>query len=121
MFFAKRGFKEWESRARDETESFWAMRNDMRRERKLPGYFDKEVYDILDSAAAPAPATVNSAAAVGAEEAGGGGDAEVHIYDSNRRAGCGAEDGLFSDCERDEAFVAAKDVPAPVVPVSGLG
>lgn len=32
--------KEWESQIRDETESFWVMRNDLRRERKLAGFFD---------------------------------------------------------------------------------
>ena len=31
--------KEWESQIREETESFWVMRNDLRRERKLPGFF----------------------------------------------------------------------------------
>ncbi|KAF5181505.1 Trihelix transcription factor asr3 [Thalictrum thalictroides] len=41
--------KEWESvKSGGESESFWVMRNDLRRERKLPGFFDKEVYDILD-------------------------------------------------------------------------
>lgn len=94
--------KEWETRARDETESFWVMRNDLRRERKLPGYFDREVYNILDSpsaAAAAAEATAMAAA-----------DEELHLYDSNRRVG--SEDGLFSDCEKDEGLglVAAKDV-----------
>ncbi|GMP82182.1 hypothetical protein CsSME_00036612 [Camellia sinensis var. sinensis] len=39
--------KEWESQIREEAESFWVMRNDLRRERKLPGFFDREVYDIL--------------------------------------------------------------------------
>ncbi|XP_022641587.1 trihelix transcription factor ASR3-like isoform X3 [Vigna radiata var. radiata] len=41
--------KEWESQIREESDSFWVMRNDLRRDRKLPGFFDKEVYDILDS------------------------------------------------------------------------
>lgn len=110
--------KEWESQIRDETESFWLMRNDVRRERKLPGYFDREVYDVLDSpsssaapaaAAAPSPAKVSEAAV---------GDEEVHLYDSNRRVG--GEDGLFSDCERDEVLATpANHVPAPV-PISGL-
>ncbi|PIA32804.1 hypothetical protein AQUCO_04300021v1 [Aquilegia coerulea] len=41
--------KEWESvKSSGESESFWVMRNDLRRERKLPGFFDREVYDILD-------------------------------------------------------------------------
>ncbi|KAJ1443075.1 hypothetical protein SESBI_00355 [Sesbania bispinosa] len=80
--------KEWESRVRDETESFWLMRNDLRRERKLPGYFDREVFDILDApsqaaaAAAPSTATVSETVV---------GDEEVHLYDSNRRVG--GEDG----------------------------
>ncbi|KAK9050890.1 hypothetical protein SSX86_027515 [Deinandra increscens subsp. villosa] len=39
--------KEWETQIKKE-ESFWIMRNDLRRERKLPGFFDREVYDILD-------------------------------------------------------------------------
>ncbi|XP_061367046.1 trihelix transcription factor ASR3-like [Gastrolobium bilobum] len=109
--------KEWESQVRDETESFWLMRNDLRRERKLPGYFDREVYDILDASPSPSSAAAGTAAlglptATVTEAVG---DEEVHLYDSNRRVG--GEDGLFSDCERDEVFAAAKDVPAPV-PIS---
>lgn len=41
--------KEWESRISDESDSFWVMRNDSRRERRLPGFFDREVYEILDA------------------------------------------------------------------------
>ncbi|KAL2329693.1 hypothetical protein Fmac_017274 [Flemingia macrophylla] len=108
--------KEWESQVRDETESFWLMRNDLRRERKLPGYFDREVYNILDSpstAAASAAETPLLAAAPPTV------DEEVHLYDSNRRVG--SEDGLFSDCEKDEVLLlaSAKDFPAPV-PISGI-
>ncbi|XP_027352058.1 trihelix transcription factor ASR3-like isoform X2 [Abrus precatorius] len=99
--------KEWESQARDETESFWLMRNDLRRERKLPGYFDREVYDILDSPSTAPPPPVEAPSTVV--------DEEVHLYDSNRRVG--GEDGLFSDCEKDEVLGTAKDVPAPV-PIS---
>ncbi|KAG5016838.1 hypothetical protein AAZX31_08G252100 [Glycine max] len=108
--------KEWESQVRDETESFWLMRNDLRRERKLPGYFDREVYNILDSPSSTAAAAAAAAAAetpvpvATVEE-------EVHLYDSNRRVG--SEDGLFSDSEKDEVLLLAttKDVPAPV-PIS---
>ncbi|RDY08964.1 Trihelix transcription factor ASR3, partial [Mucuna pruriens] len=102
--------KEWESQVRDETESFWLMRNDLRRERKLPGYFDREVYNILDSPSTAAAAETPVAAPAG--------DEEVHLYDSNRRVG--GEDGLFSDSEKDEVLLlaAAKDVAAPV-PISG--
>ncbi|KAI3983457.1 hypothetical protein MKX01_038877 [Papaver californicum] len=49
--------KEWESQILEETESFWVKRNDLRRERKLPGFFDREVYDILDGGVV-APLTV---------------------------------------------------------------
>lgn len=114
--------KEWESQVRDETESFWLMRNDLRRERKLPGYFDREVYDILDSpsavAAAAAAITEAPVSLTGSETVG---DEEVHLYDSNRKAS--GEDGLFSDGEKDEVLTLPKDVrvhlPAPV-PISGL-
>ncbi|KAK1293912.1 hypothetical protein QJS10_CPA16g00824 [Acorus calamus] len=41
--------REWESR---NSRSFWSMRNDARRESGLPGFFDREVYDILDDGAA---------------------------------------------------------------------
>lgn len=40
--------KTWDSRVGREGESFWTMRSDFRRERKLPGFFDQEVYDVLD-------------------------------------------------------------------------
>ncbi|XP_058736555.1 trihelix transcription factor ASR3 isoform X1 [Vicia villosa] len=112
--------KEWETQVRDETESFWLMRNDLRRERKLPGYFDREVYDILDSpsvavAAAAAAAATVLPVAVSVSEAVG--DEEVHIYDSNRKVS--GEDGLFSDFEKDEILVSSKDVHVPSpVPIS---
>ncbi|CAJ2669300.1 hypothetical protein L195_g023729 [Trifolium pratense] len=110
--------KEWESQVRDETESFWLMRNDLRRERKLPGYFDREVYDILDSpsmaAAAAAAATATVVVPVAVSEPVG--DEEIHIYDSNRKVS--GEDGLFSDFEKDEVLVPTKDVhvrsPVPI-------
>ncbi|KFK31014.1 hypothetical protein AALP_AA6G057200 [Arabis alpina] len=47
--------KEWESQIKEETESYWLMRNDVRREKKLPGFFDKEVYDIVDGGVIPPP------------------------------------------------------------------
>lgn len=124
--------KEWEAQIRDDTESFWVMRNDLRRQRKLPGFFDKEVYDILDSgsqtpalalALAPATATATVTATVTAtptvtvatpvdKSKDGGGvaaaadeaeaDTEPHLYDSRSAAG---EDGLFSDFEQEEIGV----------------
>ncbi|GMY26637.1 trihelix transcription factor ASR3 [Fagus crenata] len=99
--------KEWESQAKEETESFWVMRNDLRRERKLPGFFDKEVYDILDSGSGGVPESALAdtglsltlaAPAPAAEEV----ETEAGIlFDSGRSAA--AEDGLFSDFEQDES------------------
>ncbi|XVE63765.1 hypothetical protein DITRI_Ditri07aG0046200 [Diplodiscus trichospermus] len=40
--------KTWELQMEKEAESFWMIKSDLRRERKLPGSFDREVYDILD-------------------------------------------------------------------------
>ncbi|XP_027936927.1 trihelix transcription factor ASR3-like [Vigna unguiculata] len=142
--------KEWESQIREESDSFWVMRNDLRRDRKLPGFFDKEVYDILDSGSqAPALAlalssppsmTVTvckdmrmdmdtkrgytpapSSASVPAEPE------EPHLYDSNRIAP--VEDGLFSDFEQDEVSASPdkKDIFPPSnrvfpapIPISGV-
>ncbi|OAY76213.1 Trihelix transcription factor ASR3, partial [Ananas comosus] len=119
--------KEWErARGGDRGESFWAMRNDLRRERRLPGFFDREVYDILDGVAAAASGEEKDeeieeeeeeAAAAAAEkkrrrrkkkteEEAEEGEAEVEeaVFDSGRTA---AEDGLFSDSEEEEAVAVA--------------
>ncbi|KAK4350124.1 hypothetical protein RND71_029437 [Anisodus tanguticus] len=40
--------KAWESQANGSSESYWMMSNDLRREKRLPGSFDREVYDVLD-------------------------------------------------------------------------
>ncbi|CAA7396364.1 unnamed protein product [Spirodela intermedia] len=121
--------KEWEARRRSESggESFWVMRNDLRRERKLPGFFDKEVYDILDgtteggepveeqeeeeeeepgdSLRREVPeAAVAPAAAAEPDPGAVAGDAEepatgvAAVFDSGRTA---AEDALFSDFEQE--------------------
>ncbi|XP_057507952.1 trihelix transcription factor ASR3-like [Actinidia eriantha] len=104
--------KEWESQVRDEAESFWAMRNDLRRERKLPGFFDREVYDMLEGGTAAASAAAETEA----------------VFDSGRSAA--AEDGLFSDFEQttreeegggpEKYFVPAEVGYTPAtVPISG--
>ncbi|XP_016493156.1 trihelix transcription factor ASR3 isoform X2 [Nicotiana tabacum] len=108
--------KEWECGIKEESESFWVMRNDLRRERKLPGFFDREVYQILDRgsggeeieeglALALAPA-----AAVNEPEA---------LFDSGRSAA--ADEGLFSDFEQSEAGDKDKHMPIPApTPISGI-
>ncbi|KAF5779882.1 putative transcription factor MYB family [Helianthus annuus] len=92
--------KEWESQIKEEADSFWVMRNDLRRERKLPGFFDREVYDILDGGG-PSPASLVLSLAPSAETT----ENEV-VFDSGRTAA--ADDGLFSDEGIKEA------APAPI-------
>lgn len=99
--------KEWESQIKEEAESFWVMRNDLRRERKLPGFFDREVYDILDgggaSSAAPEPGAdgdnslvLSLAPSEAQAQAQAQADTENEVvFDSGRTAA--ADDGLFSD------------------------
>ncbi|XP_019708292.2 trihelix transcription factor ASR3 [Elaeis guineensis] len=132
--------KEWESgRAAAEKkggwESFWAMRNDLRRERRLPGFFDREVYDILDGAAAAAAEPPEEGEGEEEEEEGKGGAGkrvvagEEAVFDSGRAA---AEDGLFSDFEEEkeveedeepaeeEERPAAPPPPPPPAPVAAV-
>ncbi|KAG5520522.1 hypothetical protein RHGRI_033188 [Rhododendron griersonianum] len=111
--------KEWEkTQVKDEADSFWVMRNDLRRERKLPGFFDREVYEILDGGSTAAAAAAEGGLPVGlllglgvsaaeeeGEEAAGeeveeeGGEVRGEaVFDSGRSAA--AEDGLFSDFEQ---------------------
>lgn len=88
--------KEWESST---NESFWVMRNDLRRERKLPGFFDREVYDILDDGNANEPAAgdkslILSLAPSSSSQPQPQPDTEV-VFDSGRTIT--PNDGLFSD------------------------
>ncbi|PWA57603.1 homeodomain-like, Myb-like domain protein [Artemisia annua] len=43
--------KAWESQVNQECDSYWLIRSDFRKENKLPGFFDKEVFDVLDGKA----------------------------------------------------------------------
>lgn len=128
--------KAWELHAQ-EAESYWMMRNDLRKENKLPGYFDKEVYDVLDGKAFTAAAyqfalvTISAEAkdCDEAEEREEEEEAEA-VFDSAQHGS--AEDGLFSDSEklghteidrsqgkeRVSADDPAKRIPAPK-PISG--
>ncbi|KAG7025232.1 Trihelix transcription factor ASR3, partial [Cucurbita argyrosperma subsp. argyrosperma] len=119
--------KEWESQIRDDSESFWVMRNDLRRDRKLPGFFDREVYDILESGSAPSPSPALALALAPAPapppvsaltSALNSDDAEPeHVFDSFKTAA--ADDGLFSDFEQDETSQSPiKEVPGKEAPVS---
>ncbi|XP_052187295.1 trihelix transcription factor ASR3-like [Diospyros lotus] len=90
--------KEWESQIREEAESFWVMRNDLRRERKLPGFFDREVYDILENGTTASITPTVLALALAPSTAV---DKETEaVFDSGRSAAAAVEDGLFSDFEQ---------------------
>lgn len=108
--------KEWESQAKEETESFWVMRNDLRRERKLPGFFDKEVYDILDSGSAGAPETPGLALALASGPAPAVENREEASAAFDTERSVAAEDGLFSDFEQEEPGRSPEDVKDAPVP-----
>ncbi|XP_057970281.1 trihelix transcription factor ASR3-like [Malania oleifera] len=101
----------WESQIKEEADSFWSMRNDLRKERKLPGFFDREVYDAFDGKAftvAAIPLTLvtvvanaknenETETAEGEEEE----DETETTFDSSRNAA--VDDSMFSDFEHGQA------------------
>ncbi|RCV06569.1 hypothetical protein SETIT_1G173200v2 [Setaria italica] len=114
--------KEWERAAAASREpSFWAMRNDARRERRLPGFFDREVYDILEGrgrailagrSAGNAAEEEEAVAVARVEEEKEAGPAEA-VFDSGRPA---TEEALFSEDEEDEEEEAPAAAPPPPPP-----
>ncbi|XP_072950612.1 trihelix transcription factor ASR3 [Typha angustifolia] len=86
--------KEWE-KGKEAKESFWVMRNDLRRERRLPGFFDREVYDILDGVV-EVEVEVEEVEEKGKRKEE---EEEEVVFDSGRGAG---DDGLFSDFDEEE-------------------
>ncbi|OEL31759.1 Trihelix transcription factor ASR3 [Dichanthelium oligosanthes] len=114
--------KEWERAAAASREpSFWAMRNDARRERRLPGFFDREVYDILEGrgrailagrSAGNAAEEEEAVAAARVEEEKEAGPAEA-VFDSGRPA---TEEALFSEDEEEEEEEAPAVAPPPPLP-----
>ncbi|KAK3183247.1 hypothetical protein Dsin_030533 [Dipteronia sinensis] len=102
----------WESQIKEEVESFWIMRNDLRKEMKLPGFFDKDVYDALDRDFYAMPAIPLALVKDMTNERDGEGheivtvaeeveeeeedeEEEEAVFDSGRQAA--AEGGLFSE------------------------
>ncbi|GKV17423.1 hypothetical protein SLEP1_g27937 [Rubroshorea leprosula] len=113
--------KTWESQIREGADSFWVMRAKLKRERKLPNSFDKEVYDAFEgkrSAVAAIPLATEMGSdianeATGWEEETGDDNAkeatamEEETGDEVAEAvfDCGhshaiAEEGLFSNYEQ---------------------
>ncbi|KAL2547253.1 Homeodomain-like superfamily protein [Forsythia ovata] len=111
--------KEWESKVRGERESYWLMRNDIRKEEKLPGVFDREVYDILDDGGGGRDEELDGAlTAVGTGEVGAEEVEAEALFDSGRSATL--DDGLFSDFEQSNQEEAGgssppvKAIPTPI-------
>lgn len=84
------------------------MRNESRRDRKFPGFFDREVYDVLDGRAIATeaiPLTVieqdntDRDEITSAEKEGEEGQEEAEaVFDRSQSAI--AKDGVFFDCEQ---------------------
>lgn len=119
--------KDWERG--DKNESFWGMRNDLRREKRLPGFFDREVYDILDGVGEVGASKLEIEEEEEEkekdidleEEIGKKGGVQERVSDS------GKKDGLFEDEEEDQVEeregekvqVTAAAPVAYAVPISG--
>jgi hypothetical protein len=124
--------REWERgfAARKEA-SFWAMRNDARRERRLPGFFDREVYDILEGRATPGnaasaavthpvPVDVESKAEVAAALDGGARGAEAAGLFSSSEDEDDQEDDAATPSPTSTPTATPAPAAAPVaLPVSG--
>ncbi|KAM0047653.1 putative transcription factor MYB family [Helianthus debilis subsp. tardiflorus] len=130
--------KAWESQVKQESDSYWVMRNDLRKENKMPGFFDREVFDVLDGKAVTKEAYKRALVTVSAdakddndvvvmvgeaEEDGGYAEVDGDVtFDSGRRAT--SDDGLFPDYDRMEEVEVGNgkghDNPIPdPMPISG--
>lgn len=125
--------KAWESQVGREGESFWMVRSDLRRERRLPGFFDREVYDVLDGKGSAKAAYQLALVERSVDENDGDGIDGVEVEDEDEMVEDEeAGDGLFSEFEqvgREEIGTSSgkekvqkdgqKDsIPSPV-PISG--
>jgi hypothetical protein len=109
--------REWERSlpsSKDQV-SFWAMRNDARRERRLPGFFDREVYDIIEGRGAGGGGVRDGGVNAGVVHAEEGAEEKV-VFDGGRAAAA-LDHGLFSSSssseEDNEEVSASMSVPAP--------
>ncbi|CAL5361752.1 unnamed protein product [Camellia sinensis] len=123
-----RKIKTWDSQVKEEAKSFWMLGNDSRREKKLPGFFDREVYDILDGKASTATAYPPTLVTITADAKHENGVepavAEGEDGEEAEEEAAEAEDGLFSDFRqlvhegnvRSKENVGAADSPTKTVP-----
>lgn len=142
-----RKIKMWESQVQGVNESFWTMRSDLRRDRRLPGFFDQEVYDVLEGKTFTDDAYRLALVPVSPDEKNGyinwveaededemveDEEAEA-VFNGNYHVRLIPEDGLFPEFEQvaqDEIGESrgnekatkddrAKPIPSPV-PISGI-
>ncbi|KAK9080580.1 hypothetical protein SSX86_000338 [Deinandra increscens subsp. villosa] len=115
--------KAWELQVKQESDSYWVMRNDVRKENKMPGFFDREVFDVLDGKAVTKEAyklalvtvcadakDVNEVVVAAGEDEEDVGDADVEVdvtFDSGRPAT--SDDGLFPDSDKIEEMEDEKE------------
>ncbi|KAK6153868.1 hypothetical protein DH2020_013507 [Rehmannia glutinosa] len=94
--------KTWDSKVKGDGGSFWMMRSDLRRERKLPGFFDREVYDVLDGKVFTKAEYQLALVTTSADENNGDGIDGVEAEDEDEVAeGEETRDGLFSEFGQD--------------------
>ncbi|KAL6552362.1 hypothetical protein OROHE_007726 [Orobanche hederae] len=97
--------KTWDSTAEDGGGGcFWEMRSDSRRERRLPGFFDREVYEVLDGKdfiTTPEYQLALVTVSVDGDNGDGMDGADDAQYDEDEMDGGENQDGLFSDIEKD--------------------
>ncbi|KAK1407138.1 hypothetical protein QVD17_38749 [Tagetes erecta] len=94
--------KAWEAQVKEECESYWVMRNDLRKENKLPGFFDKEVFDVLDGKVVTKELALVTVSVDANDVNEDGVDVDIEeadvTFDSGRRAT--SDDGLFPDTDK---------------------
>ncbi|KAL0380294.1 UNVERIFIED_CONTAM: Trihelix transcription factor A [Sesamum angustifolium] len=93
--------KAWEVQVGREGESFWMMRSDLRRERRLPGFFDCDVYDVLDGKGSAKAAYQLALVTRSVDENAGHGIDGLEVEDDDEMVEDEeAGDGLFSEFEQ---------------------
>lgn len=105
----------WDSSLEREGESFWNMRSDFRRERKLPGFFDREVYDVLDGKELKGAEYDLALVAFSASEYNGDGLNEEDEMAENEEFENVGEEELREKVQTDDT---TNTIPSPV-PISG--
>nr|GMC48010.1 trihelix transcription factor ASR3-like [Ipomoea batatas]GMC61255.1 trihelix transcription factor ASR3-like [Ipomoea batatas] len=94
----------WELQVKEERDSYWMMMNDLRKVRKLPGFFDREIYDVLKGKAFIEAKHQLAVVTLGTDvntghhmETGEGGDEAQQVLGSGHHKI--ADSGMLSDFE----------------------